>query len=127
IWNDELYLEFHRGCYTTHADQKRWNRRCEKLLYEAELFATLATLSCGVTYPKAEIEAAWKQVLFQQFHDILPGTSITQVYLDALPQWQQVEQVGTKILQSSLLAIASHITLSEPPKPDSLPIFVFNS
>ncbi len=127
IWNDELYLEFHRGCYTTHADQKRWNRRCENLLYEAELFATLATISCGVTYPKAEIEAAWKQVLFQQFHDILPGSSITQVYTDALPEWQQVEQIGTKILQESLLAIASHITLSEPPKPDSLPIFVFNS
>ena len=126
-WNDELYLEFHRGCYTTHADQKRWNRRCENLLYQAELFATLATVSCGMTYPKAEIEAAWKQVLFQQFHDILPGSSITQVYTDALPQWQQVEEVGTKILQESLLAIASHITLSEPPKPDSLPIFVFNS
>ncbi|MFN6463211.1 MAG: alpha-mannosidase [Nostoc sp. DedVER02] len=126
-WNDELYLEFHRGCYTTHADQKRWNRRCENLLYEAELFATLATVSCGVTYPKAEIEAAWKQVLFQQFHDILPGSSITQVYTDALPQWQQVEQIGTKILQESLFAIASHITRSEPPKPDSLPIFVFNS
>ncbi|MEH2029542.1 MAG: alpha-mannosidase [Nostoc sp.] len=126
-WNDELYLEFHRGCYTTHADQKRWNRRCENLLYEAELFATLATVNCGVTYPKAEIEAAWKLVLFQQFHDILPGSSITQVYTDALPQWQQVEQLGTKILQESLLAIASHITLSEPPKPDSLPIFVFNS
>ncbi|MEH2352678.1 alpha-mannosidase [Nostoc sp.] len=126
-WDDELYLEFHRGCYTTHGDQKRWNRRCENLLYQAELFATLATVSCGVTYPKAEIEAAWKLVLFQQFHDILPGSSITQVYTDALPQWQQVEQVGTKILQESLLAIASHITLSEPPKPDSLPIFVFNS
>ncbi|MEH2178346.1 alpha-mannosidase [Nostoc sp.] len=126
-WNDELYLEFHRGCYTTHADQKRWNRRYENLLYQAELFATLATVGCGVTYPKAEIEAAWKLVLFQQFHDILPGSSITQVYTDALPQWQQVEQVGTKILQESLLAIASHITLSEPPKPDSLPIFVFNS
>ncbi|MHC5598033.1 MAG: alpha-mannosidase [Nostoc sp.] len=126
-WNDELYLEFHRGCYTTHADQKRWNRRCENLLYQSELFATLATVTCGVTYPKAEIEAAWKLVLFQQFHDILPGSSITQVYTDALPQWQQVEQVGTKILQESLLAIASHITLSQPPKPDSLPIFVFNS
>ncbi|MBG1267106.1 alpha-mannosidase [Nostoc sp. WHI] len=126
-WNDELYLEFHRGCYTTHADQKRWNRRCEILLYQAELFATLATVSCGLTYPKAEIEAAWKQVLFQQFHDILPGSSITQVYLDALPQWQQVEQVGTKILNESLLAIASHITLPEPPQPNNLPIFVFNS
>ncbi|MEH2467645.1 alpha-mannosidase [Nostoc sp.] len=126
-WNDELYLEFHRGCYTSHADQKRWNRRCENLLYQAELFATLATVSCGMTYPKAEIEAAWKLVLFQQFHDILPGSSITQVYLDALPQWQQVEQVGTKILDKSLLAIASHITLLEPPKSNSLPIFVFNS
>ncbi|HEY9740345.1 MAG TPA: alpha-mannosidase, partial [Coleofasciculaceae cyanobacterium] len=41
VWNDELYLEFHRGCYTTHADQKRWNRHCEGLLYQAELFASL--------------------------------------------------------------------------------------
>ncbi|MDZ8109515.1 MAG: alpha-mannosidase [Nostoc sp. DedQUE12a] len=126
-WNDELYLEFHRGCYTTHADQKRWNRRCETLLYEAELFATLANISCGVMYPKAEIEAAWKQVLFQQFHDILPGSSITQVYQDALPEWQRVEETGTKILQESLQAIASHITLPQPPQPNSLPIFIFNS
>ncbi|MBD2165387.1 alpha-mannosidase [Calothrix membranacea FACHB-236] len=127
IWEDELYLEFHRGCYTTHGDQKRWNRRCEGLLYQAELFASLANISCGVEYPKAEIETAWKQVLFQQFHDILPGSSITQVYVDALPQWQQVEEVGTKILQASLLAIASHINLPQPPQPNSLPVVVFNS
>jgi alpha-mannosidase len=126
-WNDELYLEFHRGCYTTHADQKRWNRRCEGLLYEAELFAALATIICKATYPKAEIEAAWKKVLFNQFHDILPGSSIPEVYTDALPTWQEVEQVGSKILQNSLSAIASQITLPEPPQPDSLPIFVFNS
>ena len=49
VWNDELYLEFHRGCYTTHADQKRWNRRCEGLLYQAELFASLATLTTNKT------------------------------------------------------------------------------
>ncbi|MDZ8050182.1 MAG: alpha-mannosidase [Aulosira sp. ZfuVER01] len=127
VWEDELYLEFHRGCYTTHGDQKRWNRRCEGLLYQAELFATLASISCDVEYPKAEIETAWKQLLFQQFHDILPGSSITQVYVDALPEWQQVEQVGTKILQESLLAIASHINLPQPPQPNSLPVVVFNS
>lgn len=127
IWDDELYLEFHRGCYTTHADQKRWNRRCEGLLYEAELFATLATISCGVTYPQAEIEAAWKQVLFNQFHDILPGSSITQVYVDALPEWQQVERVGTKILHESLVAIASQTILPPPPHPKAQPIFIFNS
>jgi alpha-mannosidase len=127
VWNDELYLEFHRGCYTTHADQKRWNRRCEGLLYEAELFAALATIICKAIYPKAEIEAAWKKVLFNQFHDILPGSSIREVYTDALPSWQEVEQVGSEILQNSLSAIASHMTLPEPPQPDCLPIFVFNS
>ncbi|AFY33594.1 alpha-mannosidase [Calothrix sp. PCC 7507] len=127
IWEDELYLEFHRGCYTTHADQKRWNRRCENLLYQAELFATLASISCGVTYPQAAIEKAWKQVLFQQFHDILPGSSITQVYQDALPEWQQVEQVGTKILEESILAIASQAILPPPPHPEAKAIFIFNS
>ncbi len=126
-WEDELYLEFHRGCYTTHGDQKRWNRRCEGLLYQAELFAALAKISCGVTYPTNEIEAAWKKVLFNQFHDILPGTSINQVYVDALPTWQEVEKVGNEILQKSLRAIASNLSLPEPPQPDSLPVVVFNS
>jgi alpha-mannosidase len=127
VWEDELYLEFHRGCYTTHADQKAWNRRCENLLYQAELFATLAKFCCGVTYPRQEIETAWKRVLFNQFHDILPGSSITQVYEDALPEWQQVEQVGTKILEESLQAIASHINLPSPPHPHSIPVIVFNA
>jgi alpha-mannosidase len=127
VWEDELYLEFHRGCYTTHADQKRWNRKSENLLYEAELFATLANILCGVQYPQDEIEAAWKKVLFNQFHDILPGTSITQVYEDALPTWEQVEQVGNNILDASLSAIASHITLPQPPQPHSIPIIIFNS
>ncbi|MBD2665261.1 alpha-mannosidase [Richelia sinica FACHB-800] len=127
VWEDELYLEFHRGCYTTHADQKAWNRRCENLLYQAELFATLAKVCCGVKYPQQEIETAWKRVLFNQFHDILPGSSITQVYEDALPEWQQVEEVGSKILEESLQAIASHINLPSPPHPQSIPVIVFNS
>ncbi|WP_016952825.1 alpha-mannosidase [Anabaena sp. PCC 7108] len=127
VWEDELYLEFHRGCYTTHADQKRWNRKSENLLYEAELFATLANVLFGVQYPQDEIEAAWKKVLFNQFHDILPGTSITQVYEDALPTWEHVEQVGNKILDESLSAIASHLTLPQPPQPHSIPIIIFNS
>ncbi len=126
-WNDELYLEFHRGCYTTHGDQKRWNRRCENLLYQAELFAAIATLKCGVSYPKAELEAAWKQVLFNQFHDILPGSSITEVYEDALVEWQEVEKVGTEILEESLGALASQISFPTPPQPDSLAVVVFNS
>jgi len=127
VWEDELYLEFHRGCYTTHADQKRWNRRCEGLLYEAELFAAISTLSYGVPYPKAELEVAWKKVLFNQFHDILPGSSIPQVYTDANQAWQEVAAVGAEILQQSLRAIASLISFPVPPKPDALPIVIFNS
>jgi alpha-mannosidase len=126
VWNDELYLEFHRGCYTTHADQKRWNRRCEGLLYQAELFASLATLTAGTSYPRIQLEDAWKKVLFNQFHDILPGTSIPEVFVEANEAWQEVERVGLKILDESLRAIASQITLPSPPQPDAQPIIVFN-
>ncbi len=127
VWEDELYLEFHRGCYTTHAEQKRWNRLCEGLLYQAELFAALASLSCKVGYPQAELEAAWKHVLFNQFHDVLPGSSIPQVYVEANQAWQEAEKLGTAILQQSLSAIACQISLPVPPQPDALPIVVFNS
>ncbi|MGD1910357.1 MAG: alpha-mannosidase, partial [Rivularia sp. (in: cyanobacteria)] len=125
--NDELYLEFHRGCYTTHGDQKRYNRRGENLLYEAELFASLASICCDVDYPQAEIEGAWKKLLFNQFHDILPGSSIGEVYEDAKPEWQQMENTASEILKQSLHALTTQINLPQPPQPDSLPIVVFNS
>ncbi|AFY54449.1 alpha-mannosidase [Rivularia sp. PCC 7116] len=126
-WNDELYLEFHRGCYTTHGDQKLYNRRGENLLYEAELFASLASISCGVDYPKAEFEAAWKKLLFNQFHDILPGSSIEEVYQDAEPEWQEMQSTASGILKQSLETLASQINLPQPPQPGSLPVVVFNS
>jgi len=126
VWNDELYLEFHRGCYTSHAQQKWWNRHCEGLLYQAELFAALATISTGLVYPQAKLADAWKKVLFNQFHDILPGTAIPVVYQDADQAWLEVEQVGSRILADSLGAIAAQIALPPPPQPDALPIVVFN-
>jgi alpha-mannosidase len=127
IWNDELYLEFHRGCYTTHAEQKLFNRRCEGLLYQAELWASLATVIVGQAYPKTDLEEAWKKVLFNQFHDILPGTSIPEVFVEANRDWQEVEQVGKKILDESLSAIASQIILPLSPHPDAQPLIIFNS
>jgi alpha-mannosidase len=127
VWEDELYLEFHRGCYTTHGDQKRWNRQSEHLLYSAELFATLANILSGAEFPQIEIETAWKKVLFNQFHDILPGSSITQVYEDARPEWETVEKIGRKILEDSLTAIASKISLPQIPNFENIPIIIFNS
>lgn len=127
IWNSDLYLEYHRGCYTTHADQKLANRRSEELLYEAELWASLATIATRLSYPKSDIETAWKTTLFNQFHDILPGSSITPVFEEANQQWEQVQTIGAEILQQSLQAIAQHITLPDPPHPAAKPIVVFNS
>lgn len=125
-WNDELYLEFHRGCYTTHADQKRFNRRCEDLLYQAELFASFATLATGATYPKSEIESAWKKVLFNQFHDILPGSAIAEVYEDANREWKAAEAMGSQLIEEAFWAIATHIQLPPPPHPQAKAIVVFN-
>lgn len=127
VWNDELYLEFHRGCYTSHADQKRYNRRCEHLLTEAELFSSIATLLTGCSYPKEELEQAWKKVLFNQFHDILPGSAIPEVFVDANRDWEAAEQTAVQSIDEALDAIASQVTLPEPPTTNAVPIIVFNS
>ena len=149
VWNDELYLELHRGCYTVHADQKKYNRYCERLLYQAELWSTLATLLCKdrfVDQPlfsimnriigkeglcqgdwQQLIEIAWKKVLFNQFHDILPGTSIPEVFTEANQDWSDAIAIGKNILHNALGAIASSIKLPTPPQADAQPLVVFNS
>ncbi|MEG4343254.1 alpha-mannosidase [Microcoleus sp. A003_D6] len=127
VWKDELYLEFHRGCYTTRADQKRQNRRCEELLYQAELLSSLAAICTGAVYPKSELESAWKQILFNQFHDILPGSAIAQVYADANIAFAEVDRTCREILLKSLDAISAQISLPNPPQPDAQPILIFNT
>lgn len=134
VWNDEIYLEFHRGCYTTHADQKLFNRRCETLLFSAELFATISyILQEKNILPErkseefTQLETLWKKLLFNQFHDILPGSSIPEVYTDADPEWEEIHHIGNQILNQSLQQIIDQISLPEPPQPDGIPIFVFNS
>lgn len=84
-WVGELYFEFHRGTYTTHADVKTGNRRGEEALRAAELWsaaaACLGAAGAG-DYPSAPLDEAWKLLLLHQFHDILPGSSIHWVYED---------------------------------------------
>lgn len=88
-WVGELYLELHRGTLTTQAKVKKLNREAEHRLLEAEAFSTIAYLH-SMEYPAEEIEHLWKIVLFNQFHDILPGTSISEVYEDAHRQLEGV-------------------------------------
>lgn len=127
VWDDELYLELHRGCYTTHADQKWANRRSEDGLMQAELWSTLAHLLTGFPYPQAEIEAAWKAVLFNQFHDILPGSSIPEVFVEANQSWARVLATVEVLNRQALSAIADHMDYSHPPHPNAIPIIVFNA
>ena len=127
VWNDELYLELHRGCYTVHADQKWYNRRCEDALREAELYGAIAQMLGTFPYPHATLETAWKQVLFNQFHDILPGTAIPEVFETANVDWQAAYDAAKTLRRQALEAIAPHLPTSPPPHPDALPVYLFNS
>ncbi|MGF1458594.1 MAG: alpha-mannosidase [Leptolyngbyaceae cyanobacterium] len=127
VWKDELYLELHRGCYTVHADQKWYNRRCEDALREAELFAAIAQMHSGSPYPQAALETAWKQVLFNQFHDILPGTAIPEVFATVNPEWQAAYSTAKAVRENALKAIAQTLPQLSPPVPEALPLLVFNS
>src|SRR5690606_19695024 len=82
-WNGEFYLEYHRGTYTSQARNKRNNRKSEFLMHDAEFLAALATLTTGYAYPHEDIHQAWELICLNQFHDILPGSSIHEVYEDS--------------------------------------------
>lgn len=88
-WMGEMYLELHRGTLTTQALVKQLNRQGEHRLVEAEAFAAIALLD-GVDYPTEQLDAAWQDLLYNQFHDVLPGSSIREVYEDTHPQLRAV-------------------------------------
>ncbi|HEX3814149.1 MAG TPA: glycoside hydrolase family 38 C-terminal domain-containing protein [Mycobacteriales bacterium] len=90
VWSGELYLELHRGTFTTQAKTKAGNRKSEHALREAELWATQAAVSTGADYPYDELDRLWKDVLLNQFHDILPGSSIGWVHRETREQYEEV-------------------------------------
>lgn len=88
VWNDELYLEYHRGTFTTHARVKRNNRRLECKAIAVEMLCALARATvAGYAYPAADITTTWKTILKNQFHDALPGSSIPEAYDDLIEDW----------------------------------------
>lgn len=106
VWVGELYLEIHRGTYTSQARTKVGNRRSELLLREAELFAVLAGAGSPDAYPAAELDRTWKTVLFHQFHDILPGSSIGWVHREAEATYAEVAETLEGIIGTSLGGVA---------------------
>ena len=123
LWKDELYLEYHQGTFTTQGAIKKNNRRTEALLASTEKLTAIAFL-LGGEYPKDKLEKNWKSALTLQFHDILPGSSITPVYRDALETYKGVQKelnlIGTKAMEN----IAKKIDTS---KMSGTPLLVFNA
>jgi alpha-mannosidase len=105
-WVGELYLELHRGTLTTQGRVKRLNREAEHRLLEAEAFATVAALH-GSPYPGEELEAAWKTLLLNQFHDILPGSSVREVYEDAHRQLEETVATAEGLRDGALGRLAA--------------------
>jgi alpha-mannosidase len=110
VWNGELYLEYHRGTYTTQAHIKRANRKSEFLLHDVEFLATWATLTDDFEYPHTELKHAWELLCLNQFHDILPGTSIAQVYEDSDQDYSDLRSICKQVKDKAIAAITQSMS-----------------
>ncbi len=109
-WQGELYLELHRGTYTTQSRNKRANRQSEFLLHDAEFLAAWAALlDPTYTYPAETFRRAWELVCLNQFHDILPGSSIGPVYAESQYQYAQVRALAAAAQAEALAVLQTHL------------------
>lgn len=97
VWEGELYFEYHRGTYTSMGRNKRSNRKCEQLLMDAELLEVLTGTS-----EKEEMDKIWRTVLLNQFHDILPGSSIAEVYEVTKKEYAEIESRLAEMIAEKL-------------------------
>lgn len=120
-WHGDLYLELHRGTYTTHGRNKRANRKAELLYREAELWQTLAAgLGAGVQDGhgeafdgiSAKLHEGWKLILLNQFHDIIPGSAITEAYVTSEKEYDEIFELGKGALDSGLSALVKQVDTS---------------
>jgi alpha-mannosidase len=121
-WKDELYFEYHRGVMTTQADHKRNMRESEEWVLNAEKYSSLAWLQ-GRDYPTDKLTDAWKQVLFNQFHDLAAGSGIGIIYKEAQRDYDRVRWTSDEASHNALETIQSRVdTLTK----DGVPVLVFN-
>lgn len=111
-WVGELYLEYHRGTYTSQAWLKRANRMNELLYREAELWSSVAGAlvdPVAMAGRQAILNGGWTSLLFNQFHDILPGSSIHEVYEDARRDHAEITRIGNEVRNGAIQEIASAV------------------
>ncbi len=100
-WDGELYLEYHRGTYTSQAYNKRMNRKMELLYRRAEWMTAMAAMGAGdlSLAEQEKLTRGWKMILTNQFHDIIPGSSIHEVYEDSRKDYQKIQEIGMEVLE----------------------------
>ena len=108
VWDGELYLEFHRGTYTSQGYNKKMNRFMEYKLREQEMLSVFAEKLCSITYNIEELLKAWKIVLCEQFHDILPGSSIHEVYEDSRKEYERALSYIDNVKETSTSAFLTN-------------------
>lgn len=108
-WVGELYLELHRGTYTSVAKNKRNNRKSEYLYQRLEALSVIDMLLCKGEYPQDVINENWETILLNQFHDIIPGSSIFEVYEDSDRQYEKVFGIGNREVSNKLINITANI------------------
>ncbi|PKN90868.1 MAG: alpha-mannosidase [Chloroflexi bacterium HGW-Chloroflexi-6] len=118
----ELYFELHRGTYTSQARNKKFNRQSEFLLRDVEMLSTLALVTRGLTYPANALQKLWKLVLTNQFHDIIPGSSIGEVYADSAKDYTTVLEQAATLHGKAIQALTPETSTPETDK-----VFVFNT
>ncbi|HEY0442881.1 MAG TPA: glycoside hydrolase family 38 C-terminal domain-containing protein, partial [Candidatus Limnocylindrales bacterium] len=112
------------GCYSAHSGIKRWNRRAENLLAVAEAWAAIAARATGQVYPRADLDRAWKNVMFNQFHDILAGTAIEPAYDEARDQLGESSAIAGRAANIGIQSLSRRIGIR--PSPGTTPVVVFN-
>ncbi len=105
VWNGEMYYENHRGTFTSQAFVKKNNRKGEIALVQNEMLSVLAGFTGGYTYPKQRLEAAWRVLMTNQFHDILPGTSIHPVFEDCKQTYAALRAENAALQSDALAAL----------------------
>ncbi len=120
-WDSELYLEYHRGVYTTQANHKKSMRDSEEEVLNAEKFSSLAWLF-GAKYPADELTEDWKKVLFNQFHDLAAGSGIGVIYKDAQTDYDWVRMSTNEISTGALETVSERINTTG----NGIPIVVYN-
>jgi len=124
VWVGELYYPYHRGTYTTQARTKMNNRHAEILFHNAEAWSAIATAGCGLTYPAEALREAWRTVCLCQFHDVLPGSSVAEVYRETEEFHTQAREKATTALAGALDCLAGRVQTGTRP---GRPLVVFNS